>query len=122
MRGGGEGLGGLLWLVRLKGVDSLAKQKICDRRVMKVDHHVLLTGGLTMEDLGIEPGTFVLPGTPIQNNLQELWSLLNVVDYERFDSWEDFEKSFSMAMSSSDEEQGKDGDTEDAVRHVHACK
>ncbi|KAF4696411.1 choline dehydrogenase 7, partial [Perkinsus olseni] len=78
---------------RLKGVDSLAKQKICDRKVMKVDHHVLLTG------------------TPIQNNLQELWSLLNVVDYERFDSWDEFEKSFSMAMA-SEGGQGKDGDEE----------
>ncbi|KAF4669599.1 choline dehydrogenase 7 [Perkinsus chesapeaki] len=75
---------------RLKGVDSLAKQKICDRKVMKVDHHVLLTG------------------TPIQNNLQELWSLLNVVDYERFDNWEEFEKSFSFAMAEGSQEKNAD--------------
>uniref|UniRef100_A0A4W3I8G9 Chromodomain helicase DNA binding protein 2 n=1 Tax=Callorhinchus milii TaxID=7868 RepID=A0A4W3I8G9_CALMI len=34
----------------------------------------------------------LITGTPLQNSLKELWSLLHFIMPERFDSWEDFEE------------------------------
>ncbi len=37
----------------------------------------------------------LLTGTPIQNNLQELWCLLNFIEPSTFPSQEDFQRQFS---------------------------
>lgn len=37
----------------------------------------------------------LLTGTPIQNNLQELWCLLNFIEPQSFPSQEDFQRQFS---------------------------
>ena len=37
----------------------------------------------------------VLTGTPLQNNLSELWMLLHFLDASKFQSLEDFEADFS---------------------------
>lgn len=37
----------------------------------------------------------LLTGTPLQNNIQELFNLLHFVDDKKFDSWEQFEGDFS---------------------------
>lgn len=41
----------------------------------------------------------LLTGTPLQNNLAELWSLLNFLLPKVFSSSEDFEKWFSMPLN-----------------------
>lgn len=41
----------------------------------------------------------LLTGTPLQNNLAELWSLLNFLLPKVFSSCEDFEKWFSLPLS-----------------------
>ncbi|ESO01124.1 hypothetical protein HELRODRAFT_192382 [Helobdella robusta] len=38
-----------------------------------------------------------ITGTPLQNSLKELWSLLHFIMPEKFDSWEDFERRHSSA-------------------------
>lgn len=43
----------------------------------------------------------LLTGTPLQNNLTELWALLNFLLPKVFNSSDDFEKWFSMAISKS---------------------
>ena len=40
----------------------------------------------------------LLTGTPLQNNLSELWALLNFLLPKIFSSCEDFEKWFSIAL------------------------
>lgn len=50
---------------RIKSVDA---QLRADLRRLQVDHNILLTG------------------TPIQNNMAELWSLLNYMDSKTYDS------------------------------------
>ncbi|GMH36110.1 hypothetical protein BSKO_03978 [Bryopsis sp. KO-2023] len=37
----------------------------------------------------------LLSGTPLQNNIQELFMLMHFLDGRKFDSWEEFEKAFS---------------------------
>jgi len=44
----------------------------------------------------------LLTGTPLQNNLQELWALLNFIMPNLFDSYEDFKQLF---LCSEDKEQ-----------------
>ena len=41
----------------------------------------------------------LLTGTPLQNNLTELWALLNFLLPKVFNSSDDFEKWFSMAIA-----------------------
>lgn len=41
----------------------------------------------------------LLTGTPLQNNLAELWSLLNFLLPKVFSSCDDFEKWFSMPLN-----------------------
>ena len=43
--------------------------------------------------------TLLLTGTPIQNNMTELWALLNVIDPESFDDLDEFLKSFGNMKS-----------------------
>ncbi|KAL2297163.1 hypothetical protein Nmel_015222 [Mimus melanotis] len=70
-------LGGLNWVFigvdeahRLKNDDSLLYKTLID---FKSNHRLLITG------------------TPLQNSLKELWSLLHFIMPEKFSSWEDFE-------------------------------
>ena len=46
----------------------------------------------------------LLTGTPLQNNLQELWALLNFLVPELFDSAEDFHTFFDLSRKGSDKE------------------
>ncbi|KAJ1179741.1 hypothetical protein NDU88_004975 [Pleurodeles waltl] len=55
---------------RLKNDDSLLYKTLIE---FKSNHRLLITG------------------TPLQNSLKELWSLLHFLMPEKFDSWEDFE-------------------------------
>uniref|UniRef100_A0A8C5RMH6 Chromodomain helicase DNA binding protein 1 n=1 Tax=Laticauda laticaudata TaxID=8630 RepID=A0A8C5RMH6_LATLA len=71
-------LGGLNWAFigvdeahRLKNDDSLLYKTLID---FKSNHRLLITG------------------TPLQNSLKELWSLLHFIMPEKFCSWEDFEE------------------------------
>ncbi|XP_048786282.1 chromodomain-helicase-DNA-binding protein 1-like isoform X5 [Lagopus muta] len=71
-------LGGLNWVFigideahRLKNDDSLLYKTLID---FKSSHRLLITG------------------TPLQNSLKELWSLLHFIMPEKFSSWEDFEE------------------------------
>ncbi|XP_030921247.1 chromodomain-helicase-DNA-binding protein 1-like isoform X2 [Geospiza fortis] len=71
-------LGGLNWVFigvdeahRLKNDDSLLYKTLVD---FKSNHRLLITG------------------TPLQNSLKELWSLLHFIMPEKFSSWEDFEE------------------------------
>ncbi|OXB66600.1 UNVERIFIED_CONTAM: hypothetical protein H355_014216, partial [Colinus virginianus] len=71
-------LGGLNWMFigideahRLKNDDSLLYKTLID---FKSNHRLLITG------------------TPLQNSLKELWSLLHFIMPEKFSSWEDFEE------------------------------
>ncbi|KAM6233126.1 chromodomain-helicase-DNA-binding protein 1-like isoform 2-T3 [Porphyrio hochstetteri] len=71
-------LGGLNWVFigvdeahRLKNDDSLLYKTLID---FKSNHRLLITG------------------TPLQNSLKELWSLLHFIMPEKFSSWEDFEE------------------------------
>ncbi|XP_063169995.1 chromodomain-helicase-DNA-binding protein 2 isoform X1 [Candoia aspera] len=56
---------------RLKNDDSLLYKTLID---FKSNHRLLITG------------------TPLQNSLKELWSLLHFIMPEKFESWEDFEE------------------------------
>ena len=53
----------------------------------------------------------LLTGTPLQNNLTELWALLNFLMPKLFDSSEEFEKLFqvdnTLSKQESEEEQAK---------------
>ncbi|XP_058681976.1 chromodomain-helicase-DNA-binding protein 1 isoform X3 [Poecile atricapillus] len=71
-------LGGLNWAFigvdeahRLKNDDSLLYKTLID---FKSNHRLLITG------------------TPLQNSLKELWSLLHFIMPDKFSSWEDFEE------------------------------
>ncbi|XP_010185133.1 PREDICTED: chromodomain-helicase-DNA-binding protein 1-like, partial [Mesitornis unicolor] len=71
-------LGGLNWVFigvdeahRLKNDDSLLYKTLIH---FKSNHRLLITG------------------TPLQNSLKELWSLLHFIMPEKFSSWEDFEE------------------------------
>ncbi|KAM4810238.1 chromodomain-helicase-DNA-binding protein 1 isoform 1-T1 [Rhinophrynus dorsalis] len=71
-------LGGVNWAFigvdeahRLKNDDSLLYKTLID---FKSNHRLLITG------------------TPLQNSLKELWSLLHFIMPEKFSSWEDFEE------------------------------
>uniref|UniRef100_A0A8B9P3X0 Chromodomain helicase DNA binding protein 1 n=1 Tax=Apteryx owenii TaxID=8824 RepID=A0A8B9P3X0_APTOW len=71
-------LGGLNWAFigvdeahRLKNDDSLLYKTLID---FKSNNRLLITG------------------TPLQNSLKELWSLLHFIMPEKFSSWEDFEE------------------------------
>ncbi|XP_077989573.1 chromodomain-helicase-DNA-binding protein 1-like isoform X2 [Glandiceps talaboti] len=61
---------------RLKNDDSLLYKTLMD---FKTNHRLLITG------------------TPLQNSLKELWSLLHFIMQEKFDTWEKFEIVHSSA-------------------------
>ncbi|ODQ67545.1 hypothetical protein NADFUDRAFT_81995, partial [Nadsonia fulvescens var. elongata DSM 6958] len=68
----------------------------------------------------------LLTGTPLQNNLSELWSLLNFLlpdifhDLELFQSWFDFDKSSTSAGSRDyDKELGGRANTIELVNSLH---
>lgn len=52
--------------------------------IANVQHTVILTGTLVMKYWS----TGLATGTPIQNNLRELWSILHLVDKKRFATFE----------------------------------
>lgn len=59
----------------------------------------------------------LVTGTPLQNNLHELWALLNFLLPDVFSSSEDFENMFSsVEQAEGDEETQK----QDIVNHLHA--
>jgi chromodomain-helicase-DNA-binding protein 7 len=43
----------------------------------------------------------LLTGTPIQNNIEELWTLLNIINPQQFDSFLDFSDEFGDLKESS---------------------
>ena len=49
--------------------------------------------------LPLSPSFFLLAGTPLQNNLSELWSLLNFIMPDVFSSLTDFEGWFDFGSS-----------------------
>ncbi|XP_013389384.1 chromodomain-helicase-DNA-binding protein 1 isoform X4 [Lingula anatina] len=61
---------------RLKNDDSLLYKSLFE---FDTNHRLLITG------------------TPLQNSLKELWSLLHFIMPNKFDSWEDFEERHSSA-------------------------
>ncbi|EDV27041.1 uncharacterized protein TRIADDRAFT_54568 [Trichoplax adhaerens] len=65
---------------RLKNDDSLLYRYLME---FKTDHRLLITG------------------TPLQNSLKELWSLLHFIMEKRYDSWEKFKDSFMKDDGSS---------------------
>ncbi|XP_064609561.1 LOW QUALITY PROTEIN: chromodomain-helicase-DNA-binding protein 1-like [Liolophura sinensis] len=76
-------LGGVQWAVlavdeahRLKNDDSLLYKSLKD---FDTNHRLLITG------------------TPLQNSLKELWSLLHFIMPQKFDSWSEFEEKHSAA-------------------------
>lgn len=66
---------------RLKNTDS---KLLAAARAIKTDYKLLLTG------------------TPVQNKLEELWTLLNFLDAEKYGTWAEFQRRFGLA-------QGTDG-------------
>jgi SNF2 family DNA or RNA helicase len=72
-------------------------QKISWRYVVVDEAHRLKNRscklGEGLKTLKIER-LLLLSGTPIQNNTDELWTLLNYVDPKKFDSLEDFKEDF----------------------------
>ena len=61
----------------------------------------------------------LLTGTPLQNNLTELWSLLNFLLPKVFNSCEDFEKWFKMPMKKMGAEKELDLTEEEKLLIVH---
>ena len=47
----------------------------------------------------------LLTGTPIQNNIKELYGMLHILDPRQFDSWEDFQDEFCDEAGDVDAEQ-----------------
>lgn len=43
----------------------------------------------------------LLTGTPIQNNIEELWTLLNIIDPAQFSSFVEFSEEFGDLKESS---------------------
>jgi SWI/SNF-related matrix-associated actin-dependent regulator of chromatin subfamily A member 5 len=76
---------------RIKNVNSILSQIV---RLFESTNRLLITG------------------TPLQNNLQELWALLNFLLPDIFSSAEDFDKWFELAGSA-----GEDSDT--IVKQLH---
>lgn len=52
-----------------------------------------------MERLSYQHVT-LLTGTPIQNNTEELWTLMHVLDADKFGRWESFEQQFGELKES----------------------
>lgn len=61
----------------------------------------------------------LLTGTPLQNNLPELWSLLNFLLPKVFSSCEDFERWFKMPMKRLGYEQEIELNEEEKLLIVH---
>ncbi|KVI08839.1 ATP-dependent DNA helicase DDM1 [Cynara cardunculus var. scolymus] len=61
----------------------------------------------------------LLTGTPLQNNLAELWSLLNFILPDIFSSHEEFESWFDLSGKSNNEE-GAEGKKAHVVAKLHA--
>ena len=84
----------MLWQAhRLKNDDS---QLFKAMNLFKTDHRLLITG------------------TPLQNTLRELWSLLYFLDNDKFDDFDEFEEEFEDIRSSDPTEAKK------AVGRLHA--
>ncbi|CAG9464557.1 unnamed protein product [Pedinophyceae sp. YPF-701] len=49
------------------------------------------------------PWTLLLTGTPIQNNLEELFNILALLDPKQFKSWEDFAEKYGAADPTSEQ-------------------
>lgn len=79
---------------RIKNVDSILSQIV---RLFDSRNRLLITG------------------TPLQNNLQELWALLNFLLPDVFSSSEDFDKWFESAGGGSNAAEGSEKDGGDQV-------
>lgn len=69
---------------RLKNEDSQFSQNI---RILNTEHRLLLTG------------------TPLQNNLHELWALLNFLLPDVFSSSEEFDEWFNLDVDDTEAKQ-----------------
>lgn len=57
--------------------------------------HLLLLSGTLYPSLSPFPTTLTLAlGTPVQNNTQELWTILNLLDDSAFPDWPTFEAKY----------------------------
>lgn len=83
---------------RLKNEDSQFSQNI---RALNTEHRLLLTG------------------TPLQNNLHELWALLNFLLPDVFSSSEEFDEWFNLDV---DDTEAKQRMIRWAVRHIQQTR
>ena len=96
------------WNVCITTYDFILKDRL---RLSKYDwKYIVIDEGHKMKNyksklaqtLGLKYNSryrILLTGTPLQNNLMELWSLLNFLLPKVFNSCDDFEKWFSIAVS-----------------------
>ncbi|KAM0747938.1 hypothetical protein T439DRAFT_305108 [Meredithblackwellia eburnea MCA 4105] len=84
---------------RIKNVDSMLSQIV---RVFDSRARLLITG------------------TPLQNNLHELWALLNFLLPDVFSNVADFDAWFEKQGDSSEPAEGKEGSSNSVVKQLHA--
>eukprot|EP01029_Cantina_marsupialis_P011035 TRINITY_DN2481_c1_g1_i1.p1 TRINITY_DN2481_c1_g1~~TRINITY_DN2481_c1_g1_i1.p1 ORF type:complete len:997 (+),score=256.68 TRINITY_DN2481_c1_g1_i1:123-3113(+) len=59
----------------------------------------------------------LMTGTPIQNNMQELWALLNIIEYNKLGTTEEFVEQYeTLPTDTDDEKNNKIGKLQDFMR------